>query len=167
MVNYKAIERVAFLPALLVAALVLIFLAFQQLITLAVAVLATVLIAILLDPPPPRGSSVGRIPRPVGALIALLAGVAIFAVVLVLIIPPFVDETNNFVNAVPQIANDLQDTVCTTSPVQAAARSATARRSSRASTLGQAGEADRPAHLDRLRRGGRVRGVRADPDHRL
>ena len=34
---------------LLVAALVLIFLAFQQLITLAVAVLATVLIAILLD----------------------------------------------------------------------------------------------------------------------
>lgn len=108
MVNYRAIERVAYRTVLLVAALVLIFLAFQQLITLAVAVLATVLVAILLDAAAARLER-HRIPRPLGALMALLAGVAVFAAILVLIIPPFVDETDKFVNNVPQIANDLQD----------------------------------------------------------
>ena len=86
MVNYKAIERVAYRTVLLVAALVLIFLAFQQLITLAVAVVATVLVAILLDSAASRLEK-RNIPRPLGALIALLAGVAIFAALLVLIIP--------------------------------------------------------------------------------
>jgi predicted PurR-regulated permease PerM len=108
LVNYRAIERVAFRTVLLVAALVLLGLAFQQLITLFVAVLATVLIAILLDTAASRLERY-RIPRPIGALLALLVGVAIFAAILVAIIPPFVDETNKFVNSVPQIANDLQD----------------------------------------------------------
>jgi predicted PurR-regulated permease PerM len=108
LVNYRAIERVAYRTVLLVAALVLVFLAFQQLITLAVAVLATVLVAILLDSAAVRLQRHG-IPRPLGALMALLAGVAVFAAILVLIIPPFVDETHKFVNNVPQIANDLQD----------------------------------------------------------
>ncbi len=110
MVNYKAIERVAFRTVLLVAALVLIFLAFQQLITLAVAVLATVLVAILLDSAATRLER-RRIPRPLGALIALLTGVAVFAAILVLIIPPFVDEMDQFVNNVPSIADDLQNRV--------------------------------------------------------
>ena len=108
MVNYRAIERVAFRTVLLVAALVLLFLAFQQLVTLAVAVLATVLIAILLDAGATRLER-RRVPRPLGALITLLTGLAVFAAILVLIIPPFVEETNKFVNNVPQIANDLQD----------------------------------------------------------
>jgi predicted PurR-regulated permease PerM len=110
LVNYRAIERVAYRTVLLVAALVLIFLAFQQLITLAVAVLATVLVAILLDAAASRLER-QHIPRPVGALIALLAGVAVFAAILVMIIPPFVDETDQFVNNVPTIADDLQDRV--------------------------------------------------------
>jgi predicted PurR-regulated permease PerM len=110
MVNYRAIERVAFRTVLLVAALVLFGLAFQQLITLFIAVLATVLVAILLDSAASRMERHG-IPRPIGALMALLAGVAIFAAILVAIIPPFVDETNKFVNNVPQIANDLQERV--------------------------------------------------------
>ena len=110
MVNYRAIERVAFRTVLLVAALVLFGLAFQQLITLFIAVLATVLVAILLDSAASRMERHG-IPRPLGALMALLAGVAIFAAILVAIIPPFVDETNKFVNNVPQIANDLQERV--------------------------------------------------------
>jgi predicted PurR-regulated permease PerM len=110
LVNYQAIERVAFRTVLLVAALVLFGLAFQQLITLFIAVLATVLVAILLDSAATRLERRG-VPRPLGALVALLAGVAVFAAILVAIIPPFVDETNKFVNNVPQIANDLQDRV--------------------------------------------------------
>jgi predicted PurR-regulated permease PerM len=110
LVNYRAIERVAFRTVLLVAALVLLFLAFQQLITLFIAVLATVLVAILLDAGATRLER-RRIPRPLGALLTLLAGVAVFAAILVLVIPPFVDETNKFVDNVPQIANDLQERV--------------------------------------------------------
>jgi predicted PurR-regulated permease PerM len=110
LVNYRAIERVAFRTVLLVAALVLFFLAFQQLITLLIAVLATVLVAILLDAGASRLER-RRIARPLGALLTLLAGVAVFAAILVLVVPPFVDETNKFVNNVPQIANDLQERV--------------------------------------------------------
>ena len=108
MVNYRAIERVAFRTVLLVAALVLFGLAFQQLITLFIAVLATVLVAILLDTAATRMERAG-VPRPLGALLALLAGVAVFAALLVAIIPPFADETDKFVNNVPTIANDLQE----------------------------------------------------------
>src|SRR3954452_9175834 len=93
LVNYRAIERVAFRTVLLVAALVLFGLAFQQLITLFIAVLATVLVAILLDAAASRLERRG-VPRPIGALLALLAGIAIFAAILVAVIPPFADETN-------------------------------------------------------------------------
>src|SRR4051794_371055 len=110
MVNYRAIERVAFRTVLLVAALVLFGLAFQQLITLFIAVLATVLVAILLDSAATRMERHG-VPRPIGALLALLAGIAVFAAILFAIIPPFIDETDKFVANVPTIANDLQDRV--------------------------------------------------------
>jgi predicted PurR-regulated permease PerM len=110
LVNYRAIERVAFRTVLLVAALVLFGLAFQQLITLFIAVLATVLVAILLDSAASRLERRG-IPRPIGALLALLAGVAVFVAILMAVIPPFVDEFDKFVNNVPQIANDLQERV--------------------------------------------------------
>ena len=108
--NYRALERVAFRTVLFVAALILVALAFQQLATLAVAVLATVLIAIMLDVGARRLER-RRISRKVGTLLTLLSGVAVFAALLVLIIPPFVDELNNFVNQVPHIANTLQDRV--------------------------------------------------------
>ena len=110
MVNYRAIERIAFRTVLLVAALVLLGLAFQQLITLFIAVVATVLVAILLDAGATRLQRFG-IPHALGALLTLLAGVAVFATVLALIIPPFIDETNKFVDNVPTIANDLQERV--------------------------------------------------------
>ena len=64
MVNYRAIERVAFRTVLLVAALVLFGLAFQQLITLFIAVLATVLVAILLDSAASRRRRAGSRPAP-------------------------------------------------------------------------------------------------------
>lgn len=110
MVNYRAIERVAFRTVLLIAALVLFGLAFQQLLTLFIAVLATVLVAIVLDAAATRLER-HRIPRALGALVALLAGMALFATLLIAIIPPFVDETNKFVDNVPEIANDLQERV--------------------------------------------------------
>src|SRR3954451_22730033 len=102
MVNYRAIERVAFRTVLLVAVLVLAALAFRQLVTLAIAVLATVLIAIILDGGALRLER-KRIPRKVGAMLTLLTGVAILALILVLVVPPFVDQTNSFVNNVPHI----------------------------------------------------------------
>jgi predicted PurR-regulated permease PerM len=109
-VNYRAIERVAYRTVLLVAALVLLGLAFRQLVTLAVAVLATVLVAILLDAAASRMER-WHIPRPVGALAALLAGLAVFVVILLAVIPPFVDETNKFVDQVPTISDSLQDRI--------------------------------------------------------
>jgi predicted PurR-regulated permease PerM len=51
------------------------------------------------------------IPRALGAFLTLLAGVAVFAGVLALIIPTFVDETNQFVNDVPHIVTSLEGTV--------------------------------------------------------
>jgi predicted PurR-regulated permease PerM len=108
--NYRALERVAFRTVLFIAALVLAAFAFRQLATLAVAVLATVLVAILLDAAARRLERRG-IPRKLGALLALLAGIAVFAALLVVIIPPFADQTNKFVNSLPHIANDLQERV--------------------------------------------------------
>lgn len=110
MVNYRAIERVAYRTVLLVAALVLVGLAFQQLATLAVAVLATVLVAILLDSAATRLER-HHVPRAIGALLALLAGLAVFAAILIAIIPPFVDETNQFVDNVPDISDSLQERI--------------------------------------------------------
>lgn len=110
MVNYRAIERVAFRTVLLVAALVLVALTFHALITLAIAVLATVLIAIILDAGARRLER-RRVPRKIGALLTLLLGLGILALILWLVIPPFADQTNRFVNNVPHIANDLQNRV--------------------------------------------------------
>lgn len=110
MVNYRAIERVAFRTVLLVAALVLAALAFRQLVTLAVAVLATVLIAVILDAGAQRLERF-RIPRKVGALLTLLLGVAVLGTILYFAVPPFANQTNRFVNNVPHIANDLQNRV--------------------------------------------------------
>jgi predicted PurR-regulated permease PerM len=110
LVNYRAIERVAYRTVLLVAALVLVGLAFRQLVTLGVAVLATVLTAIMLDAAARRLER-RRIPRRIGALLALLLGVAVFGGLMYLVVPPFVDQTNSFVNNVPHIANDLQNQV--------------------------------------------------------
>ena len=50
------------------------------------------------------------LPRPIGALIALLGGLAVVALLITLLIPPFVDQTDEFVNAVPGIVDDLEKT---------------------------------------------------------
>jgi predicted PurR-regulated permease PerM len=98
-VAYKA---VAFGAALLVLGLL-----FQQLVTLLLAVLITIVLAIALaagaTPLERRG-----IPRPIGALLVLLAGFAVLAGILALIIPTFVHETNQLVNDMPSIVDSLE-----------------------------------------------------------
>ena len=108
--DYKAIERVAYRTVLFAATLVLLAFAFRQLVTLAVAVLATVMLAILFstiaNPLERRG-----FPRAVGALAGLLTVIAVVTGVLMLVIPPFVDQTNEFVDAVPGIADDVEERI--------------------------------------------------------
>jgi predicted PurR-regulated permease PerM len=100
----------AYRAVLLAGALIVAGLLFKQLLTLLIAVLITVIIAIAIS------SFAGRlerrhVPRPIGALIGLLLGIAILAGLLALIIPPFVDQTNEFAEGVPGIVDDLRDQV--------------------------------------------------------
>lgn len=92
---------------LLAAALIVLGLLFRQLLTLLVAILVTVIVAIPLalaaDSLERRG-----VPRFVGALGALLLGLAVFAGIIALVIPPFVDQTQEFVDSVPGTLEDLE-----------------------------------------------------------
>ena len=102
--------HVAYRAVLLAAGLLLFGLLFRQLATLMLAVLVTIVIAI------PLSSAAGRleryhVPRPIGALITLLAGLASLALVIYLLIPPFVDQTNQFVDDVPGTVRDLEGRV--------------------------------------------------------
>jgi predicted PurR-regulated permease PerM len=102
--------HVAYRAVLLAAGLLLFGLLFRQLATLMLAVLVTIVIAIPLSAAASRLERY-RIPRPLGALLALLAAVAAIALVVYLLIPPFVDQTNEFVDDVPGIVRDLEGRV--------------------------------------------------------
>jgi predicted PurR-regulated permease PerM len=93
----------------LAGVLVVLGLLFRQLATLMLAVLMTVIFSI---PISAGATTLERrgVPRALGALVTLLAGIAVLAGVLALIIPPFVDQTNRFVDDVPGIVNDLERT---------------------------------------------------------
>jgi predicted PurR-regulated permease PerM len=99
---------VAYRAVLLAAALLVLGLVFHQLVTLLLAVLITVIIAIPLAAAADRLERRG-VPRHVGALLALLGGVLVIAVVVALLIPPFSDQTNEFVDDVPGIVEELED----------------------------------------------------------
>jgi predicted PurR-regulated permease PerM len=101
-VLYKAI--------LLAAGLAVLGLLFRQLVTLMLAVLMTVIIAIPLSAGADRLERHGW-PRPLGVLAGMLAGLGALAIILALVIPPFVDETEQFVDDVPGIVNDLRDRI--------------------------------------------------------
>ena len=101
---------VAYRAVVLAAALLVFGLLFQQLLTLLLAVLITVIIAIALASIAAKLERF-NVPRPVGALVALLAGLSVIAGIFALIIPPFIDQTNAFVDDVPGIVNDLRDRV--------------------------------------------------------
>ena len=98
--------RVLYRAVLLAAALLVLGLLFRQLATLLIAVLMTVLISIPLTGAANRLERY-RVPRPIGAASGLVAGIAVIALVFWLLIPPFVDQTNEFVDEVPGIVDDL------------------------------------------------------------
>jgi predicted PurR-regulated permease PerM len=100
--------QVVYRAVLLAAGLLLFGLLFRQLVTLLLAILVTVVVAIPLAAAAERLERY-RIPRPVGALLTLLGSIATFGLVIYLLIPPFVDQTNEFVDKVPSIVHDLEE----------------------------------------------------------
>jgi predicted PurR-regulated permease PerM len=101
-------SHVIYRAVLLAAALLVFGLVFRQLLTLLLAVLVTVIIAIPLAAAADRLEA-WRVPRQLGALAALLGGVLVIAAVIALLIPPFVDQTNEFVDKVPALVDDLSE----------------------------------------------------------
>jgi predicted PurR-regulated permease PerM len=101
---------VAYRAVVLAGVLLVLGLLFKQLATLLLAVLATIIIAIPLSAGATKLQRHG-VPRPIGAFATLLLGVTVLAGILALIIPTFVHETNQFVDQVPGIVNDLEKTV--------------------------------------------------------
>jgi predicted PurR-regulated permease PerM len=92
---------------LLAAGLLLFGLLFRQLVTLLLAILVTIVVAIPLAAAA-KWLERYRIPRPVGALLTLLGSIGLLVLVIYLLIPPFVDQTNEFVDDVPSIVRDLE-----------------------------------------------------------
>jgi predicted PurR-regulated permease PerM len=99
--------QVVYRAVLLAATLLLFGLLFRQLVTLLLAILVTVIVAIPLDAAARRLERVG-IPRPAGALLALVAAIGTLGLVVYLLIPPFVDQSNRFVDDVPSMVHDLE-----------------------------------------------------------
>jgi predicted PurR-regulated permease PerM len=97
----------AYRAVLLAAGLLLFGLLFRQLVTLLLAILITVIFAIPLAAAATRLERRG-VPRPIGALVALIGGVAVVALLITLLIPPFVDQTGEFADDVPRIVGDLE-----------------------------------------------------------
>ena len=102
--------HVVYRGVLLAAGLLVFGLLFQELVTLLVAILVTVILSI------PLSSAATyleryKVPRAVGALAALLFGIAVFAGVIALIIPPFVEQTEEFVDSVPDVVTELEERI--------------------------------------------------------
>ncbi len=104
----RAPKNVAIRAVLLAAALIVAGLLFRQLVALLLAVLITVIIAIPISGIATRLERF-KVPRWLGALAALLAGLAVVGGLLALVIPPFVEQTRQFVEDVPGAVKDLQD----------------------------------------------------------
>ena len=86
---------------LLAAGLLVLGLLFQELTTLIVAVLITVLIAIPLSAAADLGERY-RVPRGLGALAGLLFGLGVIVAIFALVIPPAVDEADQFIDQIDE-----------------------------------------------------------------
>ena len=157
--------QLAYRTVLLAAGLLLFGLLFRQLVTLLLAILMTIIIAIPLAAAARRLERY-RIPRPVGALIALLGGIGTLALIIYLLIPPFVDQTNAVRG---RRAVDRQGPRGRLRRRDRPERRRGRRQGPelRRALHRRARPADRPAHLDRPERGRHPRRARADPDHLL
>jgi predicted PurR-regulated permease PerM len=108
-VSEEGTPHVAYRAVLLAAGLLLFGLLFRQLVTLLLAILITIVVAIPLAAAATRLERY-KVPRPLGALLALVGGVGVLALIITLLIPPFVDQTNEFADNVPSIVDDLETT---------------------------------------------------------
>lgn len=104
----RSSAAVAYRAILLAAGLLVLGLLFRQLVTLMVAVLMTVLLAIPLSAFATRLQRYG-VPRVLGALLGMLLFLTALAGLLALIIPPFVDQVEEFVDDVPGTVESLGD----------------------------------------------------------
>jgi predicted PurR-regulated permease PerM len=102
-------SHVAYRAVLLAAGLLLFGLLFRQLVTLLLAILITIIFAIPLAAAADRFER-RKLPRAVGALAALLGGITVLGLVIYLLIPPFVDQSEQFADDVPRIVGDLEET---------------------------------------------------------
>ena len=100
--------QVVYRAILLAAGLLLFGLLFRQLVTLLLAILITVIVAIPLATVATRLERY-RVPRALGTLIALVGGIGAIALIVYLLIPPFVDQTEQFVDDVPGIVTNLEE----------------------------------------------------------
>ena len=108
--DHDHVAAVVYRAVFLAGALLVVGMLFQQLVTLLLAVLITVILALGLSEVATRLEGRG-VPRPIGTLVALLTTVSVIAGIFALIIPPFIDQTNQFVDDVPSIVEDLRDRI--------------------------------------------------------
>jgi predicted PurR-regulated permease PerM len=108
-VSEEGTPHVAYRAVLLAAGLLLFGLLFRQLVTLLLAILITIVVAIPLSAAATRLERY-KVPRPLGALLALVGGLGVLALIIGLLIPPFIDQTNQFVDRVPHIVDSLENT---------------------------------------------------------
>jgi predicted PurR-regulated permease PerM len=106
--NKTTSPNVVYRAVLLAAGLLLFGLLFRQLVTLLLAILMTMIVAIPLSAGASRLERY-RIPRALGALISLLLGLGVLALMVFLLTPPFVDQTEQFVDDVPGIVENLEE----------------------------------------------------------
>jgi predicted PurR-regulated permease PerM len=102
-------SHVAYRAVLLAGGLLLFGLLFRQLVTLLLAILITIIFAIPLAAAAERLERY-KVPRALGALVALVGGITVLAIVVYLLIPPFVDQSEQFADDVPRIVRDLEQT---------------------------------------------------------
>ncbi|MDQ4129890.1 MAG: AI-2E family transporter, partial [Actinomycetota bacterium] len=100
-------DRVIYRAILLAAGLLVLGLLFRQLVTLLLAVLLTIVIAIPLAACANRLARY-RVPRALGVLVGLLLGLGVIVGAFALVIPPFVEQTREFITNVPAIVSALQ-----------------------------------------------------------
>src|SRR4051812_12690331 len=108
LVTQEGTPPVADRAGLLAAGLLLFGLLFRQLVPLLLAILITIVVAIPLAAAATRLERRG-VPRALGALLGLVSGLAVLALIITLLIPPFVDQTNEFVDNVPSVVDDLEN----------------------------------------------------------
>ena len=165
MESEQSSAHVAYRAVLLAAALLVFGLVFRQLLTLMLAVLMTVIIAIPVAAVATRLQRRG-VPRALGAMVALLGAIAAIALLVYLLIPPFVDETHQFVRRRAGDRQRPRDRI----------QDITGAKPSEVGDTGpgvlpalhrRPGAPDRPDHLDRPERGRGDRGADPDADHRV